>query len=153
MQTTNQIFRNLQYRQHTCPAYNHPALILQQVINPKTFRGYFKKALEEVGSVRVLTPHCCRHTYVSQMQALGVDLATIQSIVGHADMDMTQHYLHVQEPIRQDAIDRFAKAFGGTISCDEDSSNCKIVPLSILSNVHKRNSGQNSGREKLREVP
>ena len=102
-----------------------------QVINPKTFRSYFKKALEEVGSVRVLTPHCCRHTYVSQMQALGVDLATIQSIVGHADMDMTQHYLHVQEPIRQDAIDRFAKAFGGTISCDEDSSNCKIVPLSL----------------------
>ena len=32
-------------------------------------------------------------------------------------------------------------------------ANCKIIPLSILSNVHKGNSGQNSGREKLREVP
>lgn len=87
------------------------------------------------------------------MQALGVDLATIQSIVGHADMDMTQHYLHVQEPIRQDAIARFSAAFGGSISPPDFSSNCKIAPLSILSNVHKRNSGQNSGREKLREVP
>ena len=106
-----------------------------------------------MGSVRVLTPHCCRHTYVSQMQALGVDLATIQSIVGHADMDMTQHYLHVQEPIRQDAIARFSAAFGGSNTPPDFSSNCKIVPLSILSNVHKRNSGQNSGREKLREVP
>ena len=123
-----------------------------QVINPKTFRNYFRKALEEVGTVRILTPHCCRHTYVSQMQALGVDLATIQSIVGHADMDMTKHYLHVQEPIRQDAIDRFAKAFGGTISPDDFSSNCKIIPLKSLSIMHKRNSGQNSGREKLREV-
>ena len=124
-----------------------------QVINPKTFRNYFKKALEEVGSVRILTPHCCRHTYVSQMQALGVDLATIQSIVGHADMDMTQHYLYVQEPIRQDAIARFSAAFGGSNTPPDFSSNCKIVPLSILSNMHKSNSGQNSGREKLREVP
>jgi site-specific recombinase XerD len=45
------------------------------------------------------------------MQALGVDLQTIQSIVGHADIDMTQHYLHVQDSIRQDAISRFADAF------------------------------------------
>ena len=79
----------------------------------------------------MLTPHCCRHTYVSQMQALGVDLATIQSIVGHADMDMTQHYLHVQEPIRQDAIARFSAAFGGSNTPPDFSSNCKIVPLSL----------------------
>ena len=61
--------------------------------------------------MRVLTPHSCRHTYVSQMQALDVDLSTIQSIVGHAEIDMTQHYLHVQEPIRQSAIARFSEAF------------------------------------------
>jgi len=45
------------------------------------------------------------------MQALGVDLPTIQSIVGHADIDMTQHYLHVQESIRQNAINKFSNAF------------------------------------------
>ena len=61
--------------------------------------------------VRVLTPHSCRHTYVSQMQALGVDLATIQSLVGHADVDMTKHYLHVQDPVRQNAIAKFEDAF------------------------------------------
>ena len=46
------------------------------------------------------------------MQALGVDLPTIQSIVGHADLDMTQHYLHVQDSIRQEAVNKFSKAFG-----------------------------------------
>ena len=51
------------------------------------------------------------HTYVSQMQALGVNLATIQSIAGHADMDMTMHYLHVQAPIREAAIEKFNHAF------------------------------------------
>ena len=69
--------------------------------------------IEALGDVRVLTPHFCRHTYVSQMQALGVDLATIQSMVGHADLDMTQHYLHVQSPVKQKAVEAFNKAFLG----------------------------------------
>lgn len=82
-----------------------------QPCNPSYFRDKFKAAIGEIEGVRVLTPHSCRHTYVSQLQALGVDLQTIQSIVGHADIDMTQHYLHVQEPIRMDAVTRFSNAF------------------------------------------
>ena len=75
--------------------------------NPTAFRDQFKKVLESVQGVRVLTPHSCRHTYVSQMQALGVDVPTIQSIVGHAEMDMTEYYLHVQEGVRKEAARRF----------------------------------------------
>ena len=45
------------------------------------------------------------------MQALGVDIQTIQSIVGHADTEITEHYLHVQESIRQSAIQLFSEAF------------------------------------------
>ena len=79
--------------------------------NPTYFAKLFKQAVESVEGVRVLTPHSCRHTYVSQLQALGVSVETIQSIVGHADMDMTRHYLHVQENIRREAVDRFSEAF------------------------------------------
>lgn len=89
-----------------------------QPCNPSHFGTQFKKTLEQMDGVRVLTPHCCRHTYVSQLQALGVSIETIQSIVGHADLDMTRHYLHVQENIRLEAVDRFSEAFsrkgGGT---------------------------------------
>lgn len=90
--------------------WNSPK-ISDQPCNPSHFSNLFKKALESVENVRVLTPHCCRHTYVSQLQALGVSVETIQSIVGHADLDMTRHYLHVQESIRQDAVARFSEAF------------------------------------------
>ena len=79
--------------------------------SPSHFRDQFKKALEGIEGVRVLTPHCCRHTFVSQMQALGVDIETIQNIVGHAEIDMTRHYLHVQEPKRLEAAQRFSEAF------------------------------------------
>jgi len=97
--------------------------------NPSHFRDQFRKALEAIPEVPTLTPHSCRHTYVSQMQALGVDLSTIQSIVGHADVDMTQHYLHVQESIRLDAIDRFSKAFptGRSGPDDPDGTSCRVI--------------------------
>ena len=77
------------------------------------YRDKFKQCVSAVKGVRVLTPHSCRHTYVSQLQALGVDLATIQSMVGHADLDMTQHYLHVQNPVKQKAVQAFDQAFLG----------------------------------------
>lgn len=65
---------------------------------------------EEEG-VRVLTVHNCRHTCVSQLQALGVSLDTIRSLMGHVDLDATRQYLHVQESIRQEAAQRYNDAF------------------------------------------
>lgn len=98
--------------------------------NPSYFDDLFRKALESVEGVRILTPHCCRHTYVSQMQALGVNLETIQSMVGHADVDMTAHYLHLQEPKRQEAIEKFSTAFAVeyTDSTYVDAEKCPLSP-------------------------
>ncbi len=97
--------------------------------NPSYFRNKFKETVSEVEGVRCLTPHSCRHTYVSQMQALGVDLQTIRSIVGHADIDMTQHYLHVQEGVRQEAIQKFSEAFpvDGPEPQPPEARTCKII--------------------------
>ena len=81
-----------------------------QPCNPTHFRNQYYKALETVEGVRKLSPHCCRHTYVSQLQALGVSMETIQSMVGHADIDMTRHYLRVQEPKRQEAMALYDEA-------------------------------------------
>lgn len=38
-------------------------------------------------------------------------METIQSMMGHADIEMTQHYLHVQEEVRQAATEKFSKTF------------------------------------------
>ena len=55
-------------------------------------------------ATRVLSPHCCRHTYISPLQSMGVDIQTIQSLSGHADIDMTEHYLHVQDEVKVSAV-------------------------------------------------
>ena len=113
-----------------CHAYTHPhltacssAVVCNQIMEDR-------KALEAIPEVPTLTPHSCRHTYVSQMQALGVDLSTIQSIVGHADVDMTAHYLHLQEPKRQEAIEKFSTAFAveHTDSTYVDAEKCPLSP-------------------------
>ena len=72
--------------------------------NPSCFRKHYKKALEELGGVRVLSPHCCRHTYVSQLQAKGIPLETIRYLSGHAEIDMIQHYLHIQPEVKTAAV-------------------------------------------------
>ena len=79
--------------------------------NPSHFRKQFRQALEELEGMRILTPHCCRHTYVTQLLALGVDPKTIQALVGHADIDMTLYYAHAQESSKQAAITRYDEAF------------------------------------------
>ena len=85
--------------------------VKDQPCNPSYFSKQYKQAITAIEGVCLLTPHSCRHTYVSQLQGLGVDMETIKSIVGHAEIDMTQHYLHVQEHIRQDAVTRFSDTF------------------------------------------
>lgn len=82
-----------------------------QPCNPSHFRNIFKEAIGNTEGVRVLTPHSCRHTYVSQMLTIGTDLETIKYIVGHADIDMTEHYLHVQKSKTNQAIERFGSEF------------------------------------------
>lgn len=79
--------------------------------NPSYFAKQFKKAVSMVEGVRVLTPHSCRHTYISMLQMLNVNFETIRDLSGHVDVDMTRHYLHVQEPGRLEAARRFSEAF------------------------------------------
>ncbi len=59
-----------------------------------TFRRRFHGALKELGTVRGLTPHCCRHTYITQLQAKGVSMVTIAKLAGHDDIETTEQYLH-----------------------------------------------------------
>jgi hypothetical protein len=65
------------------------------------------------------------------LQTLGVGPSTGQSSVGHADVDMTKHYLHVQDGIRQEAIRRFAEAFpiDGHSPEDPEGGACRIIPF------------------------
>lgn len=61
----------------------------------ETFRRKYKKEIKKIDGVRVLTPHCCRHTYITRLQAKGVPMETISRLAGHSNTDTTDGYLHV----------------------------------------------------------
>ena len=59
-----------------------------------TFRNCFYKEIEKIPGVRKLSPHCCRHTYVTRLQARGVSMETIAALTGHSDIKTTEGCLH-----------------------------------------------------------
>ena len=71
----------------TCPGGN-------PLYGVGSFRRRFYTALKNVGQVRKLSPHCCRHTYVTMLQANGVPMETIAALTGHSDIKTTEGYLH-----------------------------------------------------------
>ena len=91
-----------------CTPYLWTGRGVDKPCNPTHFRDKFAAAIKSVPGVRPLTPHSCRHTFVSQLQAQGVPMETIQSLAGHAEMDMTEHYLHVQDNVKATAVERLA---------------------------------------------
>ena len=58
------------------------------------FRQRYYRALAQIDGVRRLAPHCCRHTYVSELQAKGVSIELIAKLAGHTKIDTTVWYAH-----------------------------------------------------------
>lgn len=59
-----------------------------------SFRRRYYTALRQVEGVRSLSPHCCRHTYATQLEKKGVPLQIIARLMGHARAETTGIYLH-----------------------------------------------------------
>lgn len=59
-----------------------------------SFRNRYYTALRAIESVRLLSPHCCRHTYVTRLQERGISMESIARLVGHSNIQTTDKYTH-----------------------------------------------------------
>jgi integrase/recombinase XerD len=53
-----------------------------------------------------LYPHALRHTFASMLVAKNVNLATIQRLMGHASISMTEVYLHISQELKVEAVEK-----------------------------------------------
>ena len=59
--------------------------------------------------------HALRHTYASLLLLKGVDLKTVQELMGHSDITITQIYLHIVPKSKTDAVNRLNSIFNDKI--------------------------------------
>ncbi|MGH9414275.1 MAG: tyrosine-type recombinase/integrase, partial [Terriglobales bacterium] len=70
-------------------------------------RNWFEPAIATAG-IHDFPWHCLRHTFASRLVMAGVDLRTVQELLGHRTIQMTCRYAHLAPQHRLDAVEKLA---------------------------------------------
>jgi site-specific recombinase XerD len=65
-----------------------------------------------------ITPHKLRHTFATQLIQKGVDVRTVQELLGHADLETTARYLHSDVRTKLAAVGRLTPLLGGSAGAE-----------------------------------
>lgn len=91
-------------------------------VRPDAFTRQFRRFAQEVG-VPNLTPHKLRHTYISLMLRAGVDVKTIQKLVGHSSHRMIMEiYAETFDESMRDATSKLSVILNASVLADESDS-------------------------------
>jgi site-specific recombinase XerD len=80
------------------------------MVSPRAwFELVMHEAITKTPSLKDITWHIFRHTYISRLVMAGVDLRTVQELAGHKDIKMTVRYAHLAPAHKLAAVDRLAQ--------------------------------------------
>ena len=75
--------------------------------DPRTWSQKYKRFARELPKELQVTPHELRHTYGTKLMRDGVDIYTIQKLLGHKSIDVTTEiYVHAETDALRKAVDR-----------------------------------------------
>jgi site-specific recombinase XerD len=86
------------------PLWLFPGARPNRQMHPATVQRACQEAARQAGLRKRVTPHTLRHSYATHLLEAGVDLCTIQKLLGHCDLNTTSIYLHVSQHRLQTTI-------------------------------------------------
>ena len=79
-------------------SYNNEALFISRLgkrLGPRYVQKLIEKLRHQLDLDKSFTPHALRHSFATQLLMNGVDLRTLQMMLGHSSLATTQHYLKI----------------------------------------------------------
>lgn len=101
----------------------------------------FNPALK-TAKVESFTWHCLRHTFASRLVMAGVDLRTVQELMGHKTQAMTLCYSHLSPEHQLDAVQRLnAKPTDTTTGTEENATKTAVAASAEVVELPQKESG------------
>jgi len=79
--------------------------------------------------IAIKTMHSFRHTFVTMAATNGIELRTIQDMVGHSSGLMTLHYAHSNRDRRREAVAKLGRVYTGNT---EDEASVKLSKIMAI---------------------
>lgn len=90
-------WKKLGYKNYSPEDYLFISRQTRKPLSSRCIQHAIDKALLKAGITKKAWPHTLRHSFANHLMNDGVDLITIQALMGHSNMETTSIYLHVRD--------------------------------------------------------